>query len=419
MMRMAPPVTGPADAVLGVRPSTVVEPGSLGEAAEAMRALAVDRLAVAFVGGGTDLELGAPPSRLDVVLRTRRLARIREHAPSDQIVAVEAGMTIAALQRALAPHGQRLALDPPEPERATVGGVVAANAFGPRRTRYGAVRDVVIGVTLVRADGVVARGGGKVVKNVAGFDLPRLLCGSLGTLGLVAEVVFRVHPLPEVSVTAVFDGLAGVDVQGAVPALRALAVEPTAVAAFAEGARFRLAVRFEGFAPGVRDQVERVLAATPGGARLEGAEEAALWARHDALRSAGTVRAKATFAPAALAVALDALAPLRDVLGARDDRAQEGGAARAPVTVYPTIGVAFVGGEVREVNAAAAAVASARAGLAPLGHGALVLGAAPAALRARSDVWGPPPPGIDVMRRLKRELDPDARLAPGRFVGGI
>jgi glycolate oxidase FAD binding subunit len=407
MMRMAPSTVEPGDVVAGMRPTAAVEPASVAEAAEVMRALAVDRLAVAFVGGGTDLELGAAPSRLDVVLRTRRLARIREHAPSDQIVAVEAGMTVAALQRALAPHGQRLALDPPDPERATVGGVVAANAFGPRRTRFGAVRDLVIGVTLVRADGVVAHGGGKVVKNVAGFDLPRLLCGSLGTLGLVAEVVFRLHPLPEASGTAVFEGLAGVDVREAVPGLRELAVEPAALAAFSDGPRFRLAVRFEGFAPGVRDQLERVLARAGGGARLEGAEEAALWARHDALRSAGPVRAKATFAPAALVRALDALAPLRQALGG------------APLAIHPALGVVFLAGEAREPEAVAAAVASARAALRPLGNGALVLAAAPAALRTRTDPWGAPPAGLEIMRRLKRELDPDARLAPGRFVGGI
>jgi glycolate oxidase FAD binding subunit len=119
------------------------------------------------------------------------------------------------------------------------------------------------------------------------------------------------------------------------------------------------------------------------------------------------VRARASFAPAALVKALDALAPLRDALGG------------APLAVHPALGLALLGGDLADPEAAAAAVASARAALKPLGNGALVLTAAPPALRARTDVWGPPPPGIEIMRRLKRELDPDARLAPGRFVGGI
>ncbi|HEY6100685.1 MAG TPA: FAD-binding oxidoreductase [Anaeromyxobacter sp.] len=397
----------PRDAVLGVRPRIAVEPASVEEAAEAMRAFARDRLAVVFVGGGTDMELGAAPARLDAVLHTRGMARVREHAPSDQIVAVEAGMTVAELQRHLAAHRQRLAIDPPFPERATIGGMVAANAFGPRRTRYGPVRDLVIGITIVRADGAVARGGGKVVKNVAGFDLPRLFCGSLGTLGLVADVTFRLHPLPEVSATALFEGLETADVAETVPVLRDLGVEPTALAALPAGGRYQLAVRFEGFAPGVREQLERTLARAGGGAKVEGAEEAALWARHDATRCAGDVRAKATFAPAGLSRAVEALGQIAGAL--------RGGA----LVLHPGPGIAFLSGTLDGAARAAAAVASARAALGALGGGGLVLSAAPPELRAGTDVWGPPPGGIEVMRRLKKELDPEARLAPGRFVGGI
>jgi glycolate dehydrogenase FAD-binding subunit len=395
------------DAVLGVRPRIAVEPATVDEAAEAMRSFARDRLAVVFVGGGTDMELGAAPARLDAVLHTRGMARIREHAPSDQIVAVEAGMRLADLQRHLSPHKQRLAIDPPFPERTTVGGMVAANAFGPRRTRYGPVRDLVIGITIVRADGAVAHGGGKVVKNVAGFDLPRLFCGSLGTLGLVAEVVFRLHPLPEASATAVFEGLDASDVGETVPVLRDLGVEPTAVAALPSQGKFTLAVRFEGFAPGVRQQLERTLSRAGSGARLEGSEEAALWARHDAIRCAGDVRGKATFAPASLPLAAAALAPLVGAL--------RGGA----LVLHPGPGVAFVSGSLDGAERAAAAIEPARAALAPLGGGALVLSAAPPDLRARTSPWGAPPPALEVMRRLKNELDPEARLAPGRFVGGI
>ncbi|WP_242342506.1 FAD-binding oxidoreductase [Anaeromyxobacter terrae] len=398
------PVDG--DAVLGLSPRVALEPASLDEAADAMRALARDRAAVTFVGGGTDLELGAPPARLDAVLHTRRLDRVREHAPADQIVAVEAGMTVAALQRHLAPHGQRLALDPPHPERATVGGVVAANAFGPRRTRFGTVRDLVIGVTIVRADGVVARGGGKVVKNVAGFDLPRLLCGSLGSLGLLAEVVFRLHPLPEASATVAVPGLAPAEVRALARAALDARLDPVAMAALQEGDRFRLAIRFEGFGPGVHEQAERLLALDARGERIEGADEAALWARHDALRLAGDVRAKAAFPPAALEGAVRALEPVVATLAA------------GALVLHPALGIAFVAGTLSRAEATGRAIAAARPALRP-GNGSLVLAAAPAALRAVADPWGDPPPAVEVMRRLKRELDPDGRLAPGRLAGGI
>lgn len=410
-MSPAPRAAAPSDAVCGVAPRLAVEPATVEDAAEAMRALASDGLSVAFVGGGTDLGLGAPPRRLDAVLHTRRLNRIREHAPSDQIVAVEAGMTLAALQRHLAAHGQRLALDPPLPERATVGGIVAANAFGPRRTRYGPVRDLVIGMTVIRADGVVARGGGKVVKNVAGFDLPRLLCGSLGTLGLVAEVTFRLHPLPEASATLAFADLPAREVHGLARAALEARLEPTAAASMGgEGTRFQLLLRFEGFGPGVRDQVERALAvgAAQGrvAERIEGADEDAAWARYDALRIAGDVRVKAAFKPAALDAAALTLRPLAAAL--------RGGA----IALHATLGLAFVTGTLDDVAAAAAAIEAARTVVAP-GGGSLVLAEAPPALRARVDAWGPPPPALEVMRSLKRELDPDGRLAPGRFVGGI
>ena len=154
------------------------------------------------MGGGTDLGVGAPPAGVDMVLRTGRLDRVVEHSPSDQIVVEpRPGCPWRRCNAPSPAHRQRLAIDPPFAEQATVGGVVAANAFGPRRSRYGTARDLIIGISIVRADGVAARGGGKVVKNVAGFDLPRLLVGSLGTLGLITTVTFRLHPLPEASAT--------------------------------------------------------------------------------------------------------------------------------------------------------------------------------------------------------------------------
>jgi glycolate oxidase FAD binding subunit len=395
------------DGILGLSPRFAAEPASVREAADALRSFAGDRLAVTFVGGGTDLELGAAPSRLDAVLRTRRLSRVVEYAPSDQIVAVEAGMTLAELQRHLAAQGQRLALDPPLPDRATVGGIVAANAFGPMRARFGVARDLVIGITLIRGDGVVARGGGKVVKNVAGFDLPRLFCGSLGTLGLIAEVVFRLHPLPETAGTVLFDGLSASEVRALARSALEAHLEPVAVVAISAGNRYRLAFRLEGFAPGVRDQTERLAGiAGRAGERLEGGNAAALWARHDELRTAGDVRLKASFAPASMVAVEPAL---RSFAAALEDDA---------LVLYPTFGCAFVSGWLTDPRAAASAIESVRAAVRSA-NGSAVIAAAPPALRARVDVWGPPPSAIAVMRQLKAQLDPDSRLSPGRFVGGL
>ena len=147
-------------------------------------------------GGGTKLGWGNPPMRADVVLSTARLNRVVEHAWADLTVTVEAGCTIQNLQKTLAEHGQRLALDPLWPERATVGGILATNDSGALRLRFGALRDLIIGVTLALPDGTLAKSGGKVVKNVAGYDLPKLVTGALGTLGVITRAVFRLHPLP-------------------------------------------------------------------------------------------------------------------------------------------------------------------------------------------------------------------------------
>jgi glycolate oxidase FAD binding subunit len=408
-------VVSPAASEQEGRPLALA-PATVAEASDALRRVALERRVVSFAGGGTE-PWPLPPAATEAVLSTTRLDRLREHAPADQIVVVEAGMTLATLQRHLAPHGQRVALDPPRPERATLGGIVAAGAFGPGRTRHGAIRDLVIGATLIRADGVVARGGGKVVKNVAGFDLPRLLCGSLGTLGLVAEVVLRLHPLPEASETVTLQGLdAGLDAAAAwalVRALREAQLEPAAVAALPQGERFQLAVRFEGFGPGVRAQADRCLAlgarAGLAAATCVGAAEAVLWARHDALRTAGDVRARATFLPARAAAAVEALHPLAAAL-------QDGA-----VLLYPTIGIAFVTGTAGEVGPAAAALEVARRAVAP-GNGAVVLAAAPVALLARAGVYGSRPPGalplLELSRRLQAAFDPEGRLSPGRLPGG-
>src|SRR4051812_18748361 len=177
----------------------VERPGSVAEAAELLRGT---RGPLLFRGAGTKQGWGGHVVEQALVVETAGLSRLLAYNPADMTVAVEAGMALRDLQETLGEKGQWLALDPPSAAAgATVGGLLSTGDSGPRRLRYGAMRDLVIGVTLVLPDGTVAHGGGSVIKNVAGYDLPKLLYGSLGTLGLVAEVVLRLHPRPETSAT--------------------------------------------------------------------------------------------------------------------------------------------------------------------------------------------------------------------------
>jgi glycolate oxidase FAD binding subunit len=394
------------DSIVGVRPRLAFAPGSIDECAEVMALAAREQLRLGFIGGGTALELGAAPAGLDAVVRTERLAKIIEYAAADMVIVAEAGVTLVALQAEVGAHGQRLALDAPSPERATIGGLVATGAFGPLRARYGAVRDLIIGVTLVRADGEVARGGGKVVKNVAGFDLPKVACGSLGTLGLVAAAAFRLHPLPEVETTVVAAGVEVEAVIALVAAVQQAQLEPAAaVALTAQGVgRFDLGIRFEGFERGVAHQVGRLVelagaAGSPAQALSDG-DAAAFWRRHDEVRAAGPLRVRV----AALPTRLPAVAALVAGLG--------------DFAWYATVGVGFAGGPAGHVAAVAARLTAARAALVAEG-GSLVVEAAPAELRAAVEPWGPPPSGFAVMQQLKQRFDPERRLNPGRFVGGL
>jgi glycolate oxidase FAD binding subunit len=413
-------MTAAAGSLEGLAAARQERPSTLAEATEALRRADRDGERVLFVGGGTELALGAPPTGVEVVLSTERLERIVEHVPLDQIVTVEAGVRLASLQDTLAASGQLLALDAPWASRATLGGLVATNAFGPSRTRYGSIRDLIIGISIVRADGTEARGGGKVVKNVAGFDLPKLMVGSLGTLGFISTVTFRLHPRPETERTVLFPDLDADAVRRVVLVLREAQLEPGAVAALVrEGGddlgvrfdgRFELGVRFEGFEAGVRQQAMKLLdLATRQGWRAEslGAAVArSFWARHDDAReSYAGFRAKLAAEPMELErVANAAIGSLFTAL-------------EVPRCVcYPTLGLAFVAGEVRVPGQVAAAVTAAREAIP---EGSVVLHAAPPEVREAVDVWGPPPAALALMKAVKQRLDPGRRLAPGRFVGGI
>ena len=384
----------------------VEAPGSTAEAAALLRDTAGS---VLVRGGGTKLAWGGRPAAPDVVIETRGMQRLVTHTPADMTAAVEAGMPLAALQAQLRTAGQWLALDPPrEAVGATVGGLLATGESGPRRLRYGAMRDLVIGVKLVLPDGTVARAGGHVIKNVAGYDLSKLVYGSLGTLALIAEVVVRLHPLPEASSTLVAD----LDAPSATAVtLRLLAspLEPAAVDWLAgEGERGRLAVRFEGSAAGVRPQVSAAagLLAEHGGAtaQLADDDEAALW------QEAGRAH---------LAQDGETLASVGTLPGNTVEvaRALRQATREAGVTATMATHVALGLSDVRfrgATPAVAAAFDAWRARMLDLGA-TVALRDRPVELDDAVDPLGPPPSALPLLRSLASQLDPERRLAPGRF----
>ena len=209
------------DLVGATAPRWVVRPTSTEEVSAVLRTATEHDLAVVVRGAGSKLAWGHDPERLDVVLDTTGLETLVEHAAGDLIAVVGAGRQLSDLQDDLAGASQRLGIDPAR--SGTVGGAVATAATGPMRLAHGAVRDLVIGMTIVRADGVVAHSGGKVVKNVAGYDLGKLYTGSYGTLGLITECVFRLHPRPAASAYVRSTAPAQ-----AVPAILAARVAPAA-----------------------------------------------------------------------------------------------------------------------------------------------------------------------------------------------
>jgi glycolate oxidase FAD binding subunit len=383
-------------------PLLVVSPASEDEVAAVLSWASRDRLAVVVRGGGTKLAWGAPPQRCDVVLSTSRLSGVVEHEPGDLVCVARAGTTLASLQEALAAHGQRLALDPPHGVAATLGGIVATGAHGPLRTQYGTARDLVLGARFVLADGTVGHSGGKVVKNVAGYDVAKLLIGSLGTLAVVTEVSLRLHPLPQTSQTVAWQNLnvAAADaVRRAVE--RAPVVPAAAVLLWPSGA---MLVRIEGTAAGVHAQVDALLHCAgddaPAPRCLDGKEARKAW-DYTAMR---VWNADPTAAIAGVSVPRVHLSALLDRLSAATEAA----------VVLPALGVA----EARlRAGASGEDVAALRTWAAQRGGHVTLRRTASADLGALA--WPPAAAddaAVDLMRAVKRALDPRATLAPGRHL---
>lgn len=409
------------DEIGGVAPAWVAHPTSTQEVALLLRVAHEGGLAVVARGVGAHQGFGAPPARLDLVIETSGLDEIVEYAPHDLVLRIGAGVRINALAGLLAEQGQRLAIDPPR--RGTIAGALAVGTAGPLRLSHGTPRDLVIGMTFVRADGVIAKSGGKVVKNVAGYDLAKLFAGSYGTLGLITELTFRLHPLPEA--TAWVGGLVDPDRVGAVLAELTHSQSVPAAVEYdvpADG-RASLWVQFEGTAAGMDRRtgpaVELIGAAVAGAAGDSGDSGDSGMAADSAVVE---VTQEAPFwwgdeppGAALLKVTHVIGAGAQLAAGLRRTAAQTGVAAAYRGS--PLVGTALVGVDAPDVRSFAAFVQGARA-RAAAGGGSLTVLSAPPEARAAVDCWGPVP-GLNLMRAIKDQFDPEGTLSPGRFVGGI
>ncbi len=406
-----------ADGIAGVVPSFVAFPASTEEAAALMRAAAAFGLAVVPRGAGTGLGWGAPPSACDLVIDLQAMDQVVEHAAGDLVARVQAGATIGQLASVLASAGQELALD--VPADATVGGVVATGLTGPRRFRYGAPRDLLIGITIVRADGVVARSGGKVVKNVAGYDLGKLFSGSQGTLGLITEATFRLHPRPAV-VAWITGDYGPSDLAGAASAVAAAAgsaLVPSAVELAWSAASLRVGVLLEGTPSGVTERaglMSQLIAASGGTPTVARSEVAFPW--WDTVPAGGSPATvvRVSFWLSQLAAVLDAVGAAATAAGVRPVVSGPAGAGMLYACLEAGTAEADAARFVlvlRDLLSRSGALGDASA---PRGSAELL--AAPPAVMTAAGASGPVP-GAALMRAVKDQFDPEHRMFPGRLGG--
>lgn len=404
-----------AFAVDCLTPQAAVAPSSYEQVAEVLRYAHTEGLAVIPRGGGTHMHIGNVPGRYDIGLSLLRLDQVVEHEPADLTVTCQAGITLDRLQRHLGQHGQLVPLDPAWGEEATIGGILAANASGPSRHAYGAPRDFTIGMKVVTADGRITKGGGRVVKNVAGYDLCKLYIGSLGTLGVIVEAAFKLAPMPKVERTAIATfqtpdracafaadlqhrrlSLRGVQLLNATAAsavglaqqgLCALVLELAGTPQAVERSRREIGNLARDTAVDLRDE-ESAAKAWQSRMRPGSAEEACLLCKAIAL-------------PTHLPALIESLETV---------------AGPPHILALPTVGVLYASWP--RLEDAEAAVGRLRTAVTAV-DGSLVLERCPLDIKPRLDVFSDPPPSFDLMRRVKEQFDTKNVLSPGRQVGRL
>jgi glycolate oxidase FAD binding subunit len=399
-------------AVDGIEPSWVLLPASIAEAETALRLCAAHDLAIVPAGRGLRLGRGLAPERLDAVLSTSAMSAIVDHAAADLTLTVEAGATLATVNETLRPAGQWLPFDPALPQETTIGGLIAAQAAGPSRQAFGTARESLLGVRALLADGTLVKSGGRVVKNVAGYDIHKLLVGSFGTLAVIAEATFKLQPLPEAKHIVSYGSapLASLFDLARMLADSALGVQFLEVLAGTSSDPM-LVAGFAGVAEDV-DEASRRAAAYATDLGIDAREpfdEALLWKRLDEFErvpsQAVVVRAGMlrTELRSWVSVSLEQCAAI---------------AGRVRAHAHGGLGVARLRLDEVDPQRLEPVLANLRQ-TARRSGGYLIIEHAQAPWKRSLDVWGPPPADHHLMKGIKAAFDPHRRLAPGRFVGGL
>jgi glycolate oxidase FAD binding subunit len=396
----------PADAIAGVQPQLVIEPANDLQLASALRQANDAGLSIIPRGGGTKLAWGNLPQRAGIVLSTAQLNKIIDHPWADLTVTVEAGVTIGDLQSVLARHNQRLAIDVLWPKSATIGGILSTNDSGVLRLRFGALRDLIIGATIALPDGTLASSGGRVVKNVAGYDLPKLVTGAFGTLGVITRAVFRLHPLPQSARTFTFLAHDATDAQRLILAIQDSHLAHAALQArFIDGAQPQLDILFEATDAGIAAQAAK-LKSLIAPAPITDSDPPVWNARQEihstALRQESPcATAKISLLPSQIAQTIESVVSL-----ARTHQ------LRANSVMQATgLGCVLLEGEPSQIHAA---LQSLRKQLETFG-GSLFLAHAPASMPSM-DAWGNFGDTVPLMRAIKHQLDPKHTINPGRML---
>jgi glycolate oxidase FAD binding subunit len=422
----ADPFVMHAYAIDGVDPGMVITPTSVNDMAQAIQLLSHYPLTILPYGGGTAINFGGLPGQIDVILNTTELHTILEHEAPDLTCHVEAGIKLADLQEQLATKGQYLALDPPNSAQSTIGGLLATNMSGPKRLRYGTARDLVIGLRVILSTGEIARSGGKVVKNVAGYDLNKLYIGSFGTLGVIVEANFKLQPLPESERTLIFTFTNSIDAMRTALDLLQSPLTPSAIELISSKMQsgphgfthilpndgYTLAVNFEGSTISITRQITETLqmASTHHAFMrndLDGQEQVQFW---QTVRNSmqGALTCKICVLPSQISDYMQYIEMICHDHHLDAVTIAHAGNGILYVELNPQEAVSHIVDVITELRTQTHIM-----------KGSFIVERCPFLIKQRLDVWEKPRADFYLMQRLKQQFDPQGLFVRGRFLGGL